>query len=129
MKKTVLFFAAAALFATASVNANTNTTIEDPVTVRYVLKTDVSAFCMAIVKGDAETVARMIELGTDVNEQSKGKAPLHYAARYNRADIVKMLIENGADLEAKSNTGLTAIDFAKASNATDALNVLAQYAK
>jgi len=87
-----------------------------------------STFCMAVVKGDIKTVEAMIERGARVNEQSNGMTPLHYAARYNRPEIAKLLIENGASLEIKSSNGMTAAQVAEASNASDVLTVLNQYA-
>lgn len=34
-----------------------------------------------------------------------GQTPLHIAAFYDRENIVKLLIQNGADLEARTNCG------------------------
>ncbi|GGX21678.1 ankyrin repeat domain-containing protein [Aquimarina muelleri] len=83
-----------------------------------------SPFCMAIVKGDLETVKKLIELGSDVNEKSDGMTPLMYAARYNRTDIIKMLVEKGAKIKTKNSKGYTAMKFAKQSNAKEAVVLL-----
>lgn len=83
-----------------------------------------SPFCMAIVKGDLETVKKLIELGSDVNEKSDGMTPLMYAARYNRTDIIKILVEKGAKINTKNSKGYTAMKFAKQSNAKEAVALL-----
>jgi ankyrin repeat protein len=79
---------------------------------------------MAIVKGDLEIVKKLIELGSDVNEKSDGMTPLMYAARYNRTDIIKVLVKNGANIKTRDKKGNTAMKFAKLSNAQDAVALL-----
>lgn len=79
---------------------------------------------MAIVKGDLETVKKLIELGADVNEKSNGMTPAMFAARYNKTSILQLLVKHGAELKGKSIKGLTAMDYAKQSNANDVLAYL-----
>ena len=69
--------------------------------------TKVSPLCLAISKGDIATVKKFIELGSNVNEKSRGMTPLMYAARYNKAEIIKLLIANGAKLKIKDDKGFT----------------------
>ncbi len=38
-------------------------------------------------------------------------APLHYAARYDHDDIVKLLIKHGANLNIKAEDGLTPLHY------------------
>ncbi|WP_062062503.1 ankyrin repeat domain-containing protein [Aquimarina longa] len=83
-----------------------------------------SPFCMAIVKGDLETVKKLIELGSDVNEKSEGMTPLMYAARFNRTEIIKVLVKKGARIKTKDSKGYTAMKFAKLSNAKEAITLL-----
>ncbi|WP_335966022.1 ankyrin repeat domain-containing protein [Galbibacter sp. PAP.153] len=86
---------------------------------------NVSPFCMSIVKGDYETVKKLIDLGADVNAKSNGMTPAMYAAKFNRVDILELLIAKDANLKAKcSKKGLTALEYAELSNATDAIAVL-----
>jgi len=86
---------------------------------------NVSPFCMAIVKGDFETVKKLIDMGADVNAKSNGLTPLMYAAKYNRIEILNLLIEKGVNLKAKdSKKGYTALKFAELSNATEAKKIL-----
>ncbi|SEL04466.1 Ankyrin repeat-containing protein [Aquimarina amphilecti] len=84
----------------------------------------VDPFFMAVIKGDLDTVAKMIEEGSDVNLRLDGKTPLMYAARYNRADIIRLLIGKGAYLQAKDDKGNTALKFAELANAKEAMDVL-----
>ncbi|MCX2680402.1 ankyrin repeat domain-containing protein [Galbibacter sp. EGI 63066] len=91
----------------------------------FTVPANISPFCMSIVKGDLETVKKLIELGADVNEKSNGLTPAMYAAKFNRVDILKLLIDKGADLKAKSTKqGFTAVKYAELSNATDAKAIL-----
>ncbi|WP_033960184.1 ankyrin repeat domain-containing protein [Psychroserpens jangbogonensis] len=123
MKKSVIIVAIAMAFSVTALNAKnviSNTSTYEVV----VKKSTVSPFCISIVKGDIETVQKLIDLGINVNKSSKGMTPAMYAAKYNRLDILKLLVENGAKLKAKSDKGLTAKKYAEASNAKDALSYL-----
>lgn len=125
MRKTFLTAAALCLMAVTGIYAIYNTTVTEPVTeftasVNY----DVNPFCKAIMNGDIDTVKKLIDLGADVNEKSVGLTPAMFAARYNKAEILQLLIEDGANLKLKSDRGYTAKKYAEMSNATDALKVL-----
>ena len=119
MKKTVIIFAIALGFSITALNAKNNNLIS--VTSEVVVKNSISPFCMAVVKGDLDTVKKMIELGADVNAKSNGMTPAMYAAKFNRVEILKMLVAKGAKLKLKSAKGMTAEKYAKLSNATDIL--------
>lgn len=128
MKKTIIISAIALCFTVLTVNANksVDSSIDNHTTV-----TDfkVSPFCVSIAKGDLETVTKLIELGMDVNETSNGMTPAMYAARYNRTEILKLLISKGADLKAKSHQELTALKYAQASNAHEAVKIIKEALK
>lgn len=86
-----------------------------------------SPFCKAIVKGDLETVQKLLALGTDANERSLGRTPAMYAARYNQVEILKLLIKYQADLRMKcKGKKLTALEYAEQSNAKEAAQVIEQ---
>jgi ankyrin repeat protein len=60
-----------------------------------------------------------------VNEVSKGGVtPLHWAARGNAALAARVLINAGADIEAKTDTGSTPLHWAANQNATDMIKLL-----
>ena len=85
---------------------------------------EISSFCKAVMQGDIDTVQRMIELGEDIDKKSLGMTPVMFAARYNKVDILKLLIDKGADLKIKSNKGFSVMKYAELSNAKEALAVL-----
>jgi ankyrin repeat protein len=62
----------------------------------------------AAAKGDAEAVQAAIEQGVNPNEIGpEQKRPLHWAAQRGHKDVVKLLIDAGADLNAKDKNGWT----------------------
>lgn len=123
MKKTILSAAAACLLVAAGVSANETTTVENTA-ISVVIPAEVNSFCKAIMKGDIDTVKKLIELGEDVNQKSMGMAPIHFAARYNKTEILELLIANGANVRKKCDKGYTAKKYAQLSNATEALDIL-----
>ena len=85
---------------------------------------DVTPIGNAIIKGDIETVKKFIEYGVNVNEYFNGITPLMLAARSNKVDIVKLLLEKGADASLKDQRGYTAAKYAEMSKAVDTLAIL-----
>ena len=84
----------------------------------------VNSFCKLIQAGNYSAVQSCINKGFDLNRVSNKLTPLMYAARHNRADIVKLLIENGAKLKTQSNNGYTALKWAELSNASESYNLI-----
>jgi len=123
MKKSVFIVAIAMAFSVTALNAKNVITTSSTSEV-VVKKSKVNSFCMSIAKGDYETVKKLIDLGTDINKKSNGLTPAMYAAKYNRVDILKLLVEKGAKLDIKGQKGMTAEKYAKVSNAQDALDYL-----
>jgi len=122
MKKTIIISAIALCFSVVSVNAKTvNQNVKNH-SVEAVVQ--VNPFCVSIAKGDIETVKKLIELGENVNKKSNGMTPVMYAAKFNRTDILKLLISKGAKLKAKSDKGMTAKKYAELSKATEALTII-----
>lgn len=62
----------------------------------------------------------------NVNEKSNGMSPLMFAARYNKVEIIKILLANGANPNSKDEKGFTALKYAQLSNANDAVLILKQ---
>ena len=60
----------------------------------------------AITKGDVEAVKQQLAAGADV-KAARGWAPLHNAANADHKEIVELLINNGADVNATHNGGGT----------------------
>ncbi|OUR94425.1 hypothetical protein A9Q87_01950 [Flavobacteriales bacterium 34_180_T64] len=126
MRKSVLIIAIALGFSMSSVNANNSVDSSSNFTITKAIFS-VSPFCTSIAKGDLVTVEKLIALGEDVNRKSNGMTPAMYAAKYNRVEILKLLIKNGAELNKKSDRGMTAENYAELSNAQDVLEVISNF--
>jgi ankyrin repeat protein len=61
-----------------------------------------------------ESLKLLLAAGGNINAKdgTRGLTPLHEAARWGWNDVVKFLVENGADLEAKDDRGMTPVDSA-----------------
>jgi ankyrin repeat protein len=112
-------------FTFGSINATTKKALKAEKTILTKNYYDVSPFCKLIKMGNYEAVKALIEAGENVNKKSFGLTPLMFAARYNKAKIVQLLIANGANLSTKSDKGkITALEMAKRSKANDAYNII-----
>lgn len=64
----------------------------------------------AVMHGDAEELAQVLDAGGDPEEVDEAGIPaLHLAAVINRGDLVRVLVENGANLESRGGDGGTAL--------------------
>jgi uncharacterized protein len=52
------------------------------------------------------------------------KTPLHWAAEHDRRDVAQMLLDSGADLEATTSWGATALDWAATMGSTKVADLL-----
>jgi len=61
-----------------------------------------------------ESLKLLLAAGADINAKdgTRGLTPLHEAARWGWNDVVRFLVEHGADLQAKDNRGMTPVDSA-----------------
>ncbi|WP_047247680.1 ankyrin repeat domain-containing protein [Maribacter thermophilus] len=124
MKKTVLTLSMFFMVMGAGLLANEPSVNPEIETSEIPTSVEISSFCKAVMQGDIDTVQRMIELGEDINKKSLGMTPVMYAARYNKVEVLKLLIDKGADLKIKSNKGFSVVKYAELSNAKEALAVL-----
>ncbi|WP_027137113.1 ankyrin repeat domain-containing protein [Gaetbulibacter saemankumensis] len=122
MKKSIIITAIALSFSLVTVNATSKTSNFSNYKAEVALK--VNSFCVSIAKGDLETVKKLLARGEDVNQKSNGMTPAMYAAKFNRTEILKLLIEQGAKLKTRSEKGHTALEYAKMHGATDAAKIL-----
>ena len=66
--------------------------------------------------GDIEAVKQYLAAGADVDSKNvEGRTPLCRAVQYGKKDVIKLLIEEGADVNARMNFGDTALDYANVS--------------
>lgn len=123
MKKSIIILGLALV---AFTNVAGATTFSASTTSKEILNFQNTPLCAAIMKGDLETVKKFVEYGTDVNEKSNGLTPLMFAARYNKVEILKYLMEKGADKQIKDEKGNTALKYAEFSKCQEAVNYLKQ---
>ncbi|WP_296380805.1 ankyrin repeat domain-containing protein, partial [Winogradskyella sp.] len=91
MKKSVVVLALALGFSISNLNASNeiSTSNVNEVTVKTI---EVSPLCKAVATGNTDEVYRLIKAGANVNTKSNGMLPIHYAAKFNRVDMIKILI-------------------------------------
>ncbi|SHK83891.1 ankyrin repeat domain-containing protein [Maribacter aquivivus] len=126
MKKSISILLFISVFTLTGVYANTSNLINLNESVSVSINDEISSLCKAVMKGDIDQVRSLIAIGEELNEKSLGLTPAMYAARYNKAEVLKVLLLNGANLSIKSDQGYTAKDYAKMSNAKDVLDVIKQ---
>lgn len=61
-------------------------------------------FYMAMYEGNVKKVTKLLNEGEDINQNSTVNAPIVYAAGHGQFDIVRLLIERGANVNAQSST-------------------------
>lgn len=79
----------------------------------------------AATKGHLRMIKLLLEQSAYIDAESPNKStPLMMAALYGTLDAVKLLISEGADVLVKNELGLSALDFAKRGNRSDAVELL-----
>ncbi|CAD0004014.1 MULTISPECIES: ankyrin repeat domain-containing protein [Flavobacterium] len=123
MKKSIVYLGVALVaFTNVSLASNFKSFNKDKkvITSAY----DASPLNVAILKGDLQIVLKFIEYGADVNQISEDMTPLMTAARYNKVEIIKILLAQGAKPGVKNEKGFTALKYAQLSNAAEAVAIL-----
>ncbi|OZV69182.1 ankyrin repeat domain-containing protein [Winogradskyella aurantia] len=126
MKKTAVILALALGFSIGNLNA-TNHNFNLSKDAIMVAPVEVSPICKAAATGDLDEVKRLINNGVDVNKKSNGMMPIHYAAKFNRVEIIKVLITAGSDIHKPSDNGYSALTYAERFNAKDAAQFLKRF--
>ena len=67
---------------------------------------DANIFFYLIRKGESAKVQQQIEEGENLSQTDRGHMPIHVAAHYGKADIVKMIIMHGGSVDVRTNTKL-----------------------
>jgi uncharacterized protein len=81
-----------------------------------------TALMLAALRGNEEWVRRLLERGAQVNRP--GWTPLHYAASGSATNLVALLLDKGADIEAASPNGTTPLMMAARYGAQDSASFL-----
>ena len=84
------------------------------------------ALTTAIFSENADDVRMALAQGENVNMKigTYGDSPLHYAARYGLTEIVRILVENGADVNAKTIHSYTPLHGATFNGYIDVMKIL-----
>jgi ankyrin repeat protein len=87
-----------------------------------------TALHAAAYAGNAEVAKLLIEYKIDVNKQGpyNGYTALHDAVWQNNIETAQILIEAGANLNMKSHTGETPLEFAKSRNHREIMALIEQ---
>jgi ankyrin repeat protein len=83
---------------------------------------DESPLMMAALKGHADLARRLVAKGADVNKP--GWAPLHYAATSGNVEIIRLLLDNHAFIDAESPNGTTPLMMASQYGTPEAVRLL-----
>lgn len=79
----------------------------------------------AVTSGDESTVSALLANGADVNETTGGgQTALILAVIFGHTNLVKLLVNAGADAQLRDNLGLNAIEWAKRRGSREALEIL-----
>lgn len=124
MKNSIIYLGLALVtFANVAAASNNTSAVKNQVAVSAAYD-DGTPLVVAVSKGDIDTVKKFIEYGVNVNEKADDMSPLMTAARYNKAEIIKVLLAAGARPSDKNEKGYTALKYAQLSNATEAIALL-----
>ena len=122
MKNSIIYLGVALVaFANVSMASNQPSFVKPATEITSSFSTPLT---MAVGKGDLAFIKKLIEYGADVNELSEDLSPLMIAARYNKVEILNVLLSNGANPNVKNEKGFTALKYAQLSNATEAIAIL-----
>ncbi|NRD20888.1 ankyrin repeat domain-containing protein [Winogradskyella eckloniae] len=128
MKKSVVVLALSLGFTMSNLNAS-NVVLSSHVNDVIVQTVEISPLCKAVATGNTEEVKKLINNGADVNAKSNGMMPIHYAAKYNRVELIKVLITAGSEIHKACDQGYTALTIAKNAKAKDAALFLKRFKK
>jgi ankyrin repeat protein len=84
-----------------------------------------TALMLATLRGDREIARMLIEFG-GAEVKHSGWAPIHYAAFYDKPEMIRYLIAKGADKDALAPNGYTPLMLSARSGHTDAARALLQ---
>jgi uncharacterized protein len=111
MKKLALLILVGILLGGCSGNNNTSNTEDNGTTTQTTAKAPEATLHEAALNGNLEAIQKHIAAGFDLDEKAPdtGASPLITAAAFGQTEIVKALLEGGADVNFKNKDGSTAL--------------------
>jgi len=85
------------------------------------------ALMAAVKEGNIEAVKQHLDDGADVNAEGGLGTPLHFAADEGHKEIAELLIAKGADVNVKTEDGLTPLDRAIKYQRTETADLLRKH--
>lgn len=106
--------------------ANSNVATNSSINIGRKLSEQEGSLLIAAAKGDTKTVKDLLDKGVNVNtrDSDSGTSALGHAVYGGHADTVQLLIERGADVNAKTNEGHSVLAFATMRNHKDLAEIL-----
>ncbi|EQC31885.1 TKL protein kinase [Saprolegnia diclina VS20] len=81
--------------------------LSSSLSLRTLLPGALSLLHAAAAAGATDTVQLLLARGADVNDATRGRTPLHEAARRRFKHVLRLLIDAGADVDAQDHEGKT----------------------
>jgi ankyrin repeat protein len=88
---------------------------------------DLPALYFAAIGGSIETAGRLLDAGADVNAQADAAAPIHGAVMSGSPEMVRFLLEQGADAELPDYKGRDARQLAVDMSRADVADLIAEF--
>jgi ankyrin repeat protein len=106
--------------------ANSNATVNAGTTAGRKLSEQEGALLIAAAKGDTKTVKGLLDKGVNVDtrDPSGNTTPLGHAVWGGHDDTARLLIERGADVNAKTDAGVSILAFATTRKHKDLADML-----
>lgn len=123
MKKTVIILGIALAAMSTNVSKASNIKLLVKNSIDYPAD-EVSSLHYAVCAGDIENVKKLIGYGVNVNKLVRDMSPLMLAARFNKFEIIEVLLASGANPRIENEKGLRAINFAEYAKATESIAIL-----
>ena len=80
----------------------------------------------AVTEGNITAVRELLAAGSDANTTNGGQSPLILAIAFRHIQILKLLLEAGADPQLRDSLGLNAIDWAERRGFAEAVKLFAE---
>lgn len=101
--------------------------IEHGADVNFVSHRGETPILMASMVGSTETVGLLLEHGAEIEQEETPTTPLIMAVQGEHLDVVRMLLDNGADPNASNRQGQSPLQFASQAGNPQLIELLQEY--